>query len=97
MTKRKIRPEFLGFAEELLKKEKISYKKVCENGDMHLLTGLSSKEFHLLVEHAMCLHQQENSKSKLPVKSFNDIMSGNVKEMEFVVLRKDTERFLNSL
>ena len=90
MKKRYVREEIFPFMERILKKKKIRY--VYENS--RIGTELTSRAYHELVETAMCLEQQEKSKSRIPVKSLNEILKGRVDEPAFCILKKDAKDYL---
>lgn len=87
---RKIRPELVKYATPILSERNIEYHITSSKGkDVFLTTDLSSHNYHLLIEQAMCDKESKEIGLGVPVISLNMIKRGEVPDGPFLVLEKD--------
>lgn len=87
---RKIRPELLEYATPILSDRNIEYYiSSGKNKDVFITTELSSRNYHLLIEQAMCDKESKEIGLGVPVISLNMIKRGEVPDGPFLILEKD--------
>ena len=90
MRRRKISHSVAPIVIEKLKEKQIPYTYDQKEG--YIKTNLTSKEFHRQIEEALCKLQR--GKRKTEVISFDMFADGIRPRGGFVMLQKDSERFL---
>ena len=84
-----VRPEILPYAKRVLSEKGYPFSVITDKNGIRLSTSLSSREYHRVIEEAMCLEQQGSS--RIPVCSKNMIDNRNTPNA-YHILRKDRKR-----
>lgn len=88
----KARESLLSFLSRVLSDRNIQYREYRENGILYIEVGISGMKFRKMVERALCLEQQGDS--KIPVFSFDEVKRGKNQGIKgYSPLKKDEKRF----
>jgi len=97
MKKRRVRNTLIKYVVILLDEKNIPYTIEKEGAEFSsLLTKLSSREYHRLIERAMCLNEQENVHNGRLTISYWEWSKG-MYDTAFHMLSKDKNRFMRTV